>query len=642
MGHMKKWATAVAAIVVLVATLVVGSTPATALVAGGVVRSSAMYDGPAQGFSRIEAPIRITDDGGDLTSGSNYYMATEWRFISAGRGYMGLQNRKGVHWLNFSIWEADGWVQLNSSADCRDFTHEGSGVQCDMRFDWREGVTYTLDLRNNGGDRWRVSVVNESTGARTDLAEIIGPSNTGGIDPASIKGFVEEFSQGSEQLTSCSDAQPFAAVRYPVVADGTSPRWVDAETYGNCGHLASQVCDGLTCWVAMNGGDFGADRPPLKELTEIKHTSSGNCLHIDGTNVETAQCDRSASQRWEPFALDNGFALRNVETEKCLDVTASSSDDGANVVSWTCSGNPNQTFNWNGSALVAAHSDKCLEVTQNSGSPGANVQQATCDGGNSQKFNSPDEPGGGQDLFEMVARGTTGTERVGLQVDGVTLHTWTLSTTSTRYTHSVSAGEYGQVRIVYSNDGRHDGVDRNVNVSEVKLDGTSYRTEDLKSKGTWNGSDCDEGFRNKPWLHCNGWFEVISSGSPPPSSVAVEFQARGTAGSEQLTLEINGAEVGQATLTTSLRTYTFDVPTNRFANGEPTGAGNVVRVRFDNDGRDSSGADRNVYFEFFEYDGRRLDPTSLKSRGTWNGSDCGEGFRNKPWLHCNGWFELWG
>ncbi|MEV4109862.1 RICIN domain-containing protein [Nonomuraea sp. NPDC049695] len=83
------------------------------------------------------------------------------------------------------------------------------------------------------------------------------------------------------------------------------------------------------------------------------------------------------------------MTLVNQQSGKCLDVSASSTADGAPVRQWTCTGGAqNQQFTlrrvtYGGSdsrdhQLVARHSGECVDVSTISTAPGAPVHQWTC------------------------------------------------------------------------------------------------------------------------------------------------------------------------------------------------------------------------------------------------------------------------
>jgi hypothetical protein len=112
------------------------------------------------------------------------------------------------------------------------------------------------------------------------------------------------------------------------------------------------------------------------------------------------------------------------------------------------------------------------------------------------------------------ARGNEGTESFALQVDEVTVQTWNdVSTTDTAYTLSVAGTVTAdQIRVVFLND-QYDpaaGIDRNLIVDNIVVDGVQYQTEgdQVYSTGTWQAEDgFTDGFRNSETLHGNGYFQ---------------------------------------------------------------------------------------------------------------------------------------
>jgi phospholipase C len=93
------------------------------------------------------------------------------------------------------------------------------------------------------------------------------------------------------------------------------------------------------------------------------------------------------------------YALRNVATGKCVDVSSSSLADAANVQLYDCNGTHAQHFYFRdaGSGNYSLHnvnSDKCLDVTLASQSGGASVIQYHCTGGANQTWHVNDVGGG--------------------------------------------------------------------------------------------------------------------------------------------------------------------------------------------------------------------------------------------------------
>lgn len=239
--------------------------------------------------------------------------------------------------------------------------------------------------------------------------------------------------------------------------------------------------------------------------------------------------------------------------------------------------------------------------------------------------------------FSVVATGSAGDELVGVVINDEVWSTFELDTDFYIYTLRVPKPPYDSFYFVFANDGLSDsGVDRNVYVESFALDNTYIDPRDLESLGNWNGTDCGQGYRNSPWLHCNGWFNILSGGDEPPpppppeDGIVAAFVGQGTTGSEQVGFEINGDVVASWELSTTDERYEVILP------DLPIDSAKVV---FLNDAVTEAG-DRNVRIESIELDGTSYNPRDLESKGSYNGTDCGIGFRNSNWLHCNGWFDL--
>ncbi len=96
--------------------------------------------------------------------------------------------------------------------------------------------------------------------------------------------------------------------------------------------------------------------------------------------------------RWNLVTLNNGyFKIVNVQTGKVLDVTGSSTANGAKVIQWGSNGGNNQQWKLvslgNGEfSIEARHSGKVLDVEGAGTGEGAQVLQWTWHGGDNQRF----------------------------------------------------------------------------------------------------------------------------------------------------------------------------------------------------------------------------------------------------------------
>ena len=136
-------------------------------------------------------------------------------------------------------------------------------------------------------------------------------------------------------------------------------------------------------------------------------------------------------------------------------------------------------------------------------------------------------PGTGSTITVRAA-GTTGAEAMQLQIDGTVVQSWTdVGTTLQDYTfvanQTVSAD---QIRVAFTNDlwDPDNGIDRNLVVGFVSIDGTIYQTEDpsVYSTATWLPSDgITPGYRQSDTLHANGYFQY-SAGTGNPGVIGVQ------------------------------------------------------------------------------------------------------------------------
>ncbi|WP_246744201.1 DUF3472 domain-containing protein [Bartonella grahamii] len=117
------------------------SKPSYAVFAGKVV--TMQHEWPHNmSFDTFSFFQQITYDGGPH---SIYFWGNEFHFKNGKSGYIGLFNR-GTRTIHFSIQKATGW----KSEKCKHFTHEGSGVRCEIEFPWKIGTRYRLDVSKNG------------------------------------------------------------------------------------------------------------------------------------------------------------------------------------------------------------------------------------------------------------------------------------------------------------------------------------------------------------------------------------------------------------------------------------------------------------------------------------------------------------
>ncbi|HEY5806568.1 MAG TPA: endo-1,4-beta-xylanase [Povalibacter sp.] len=217
----------------------------------------------------------------------------------------------------------------------------------------------------------------------------------------------------------------------------------------------------------------------------------------------------------------------------------------------------------------------------------------------------------GSNTIVVRARGTAGGESISLRVNNSNVATWTLTTSLQNY--SASTTLTGNVTVAFTND----ATGRDVQVDYIVVNGQTRQSENQTSNtGLYANGSCGGG-SNSEWMHCNG---AIAYGelSSPGNSIVV--RARGTAGTESVSLRVNNTNVATWTMTTALQNYT--------ASTSLTGA---IAVAFTND---TTGRDVQVDYIIVNGATRQAEAQSSNTGVYANGS-CGSGSFSE-WMHCNG------
>ena len=103
------------------------------------------------------------------------------------------------------------------------------------------------------------------------------------------------------------------------------------------------------------------------------------------------------------------------------------------------------------------------------------------------------------------AKGVAGTESINLEVNGVIIQTWTLTTAYTDYT--VMANVNGKIRVNYTNDAT--GLDAQVDY--IVVAGTTYQAEDQVLNTAFYANGSCGGGSNSEMMHCNGYIEFVTN-----------------------------------------------------------------------------------------------------------------------------------
>ena len=254
--------------------------------------------------------------------------------------------------------------------------------------------------------------------------------------------------------------------------------------------------------------------------------------------------------------------------------------------------------------------------------------------------------GAAASTVQIRAAGRTGEELIQLQVAGQTVATFnnvagnysTGQFVTLSYT-SPTAIPLSQIRVAYTNDGNSStGVDRNLRVDAVTLDGIRYETEgpNVFSTGTYvTGQGRVLGKLQTEYLHLNGYFQYGATGS------VIEIRAAGRTGEEQMQLQLAGTTVA-----------TFSNVAGNYSSGQfqsfvylhpTTVALRDLRVAYVNDGNSATGVDRNLRVDGVTLDGvfNQAEAANVFSTGTYI-PEVGRvpGLWQSEYLHSNGYFQF--
>ncbi|KAA1260984.1 Soluble aldose sugar dehydrogenase YliI precursor [Rubripirellula obstinata] len=253
----------------------------------------------------------------------------------------------------------------------------------------------------------------------------------------------------------------------------------------------------------------------------------------------------------------------------------------------------------------------------------------------------------GQLAIEIFAAGSTGNELMELEVNGQIVDTWFVLGTDAEndqfypYVVDIDGVDVDDIRINFVNDlyDPANGIDRNLRVDRIVVDGTTFQTEapSVFGTGIWDGQAISSGNLRSEYLNSNGYFQFSDNGGTPggANGSLIEVSLRGQSGGESAQLIVDGS-VLQTFNDLSTNTNIFSVQ----ADGDVTA--DRVRIAFTNDQYTPGGFDRNLEVDFIRIDGQTFEteaPTTF-STGTWLQADGVQpGFRQSEVLHTNGYFQ---
>jgi len=126
--------------------------------------------------------------------------------------------------------------------------------------------------------------------------------------------------------------------------------------------------------------------------------ASNKCLDVaaagtaDGARIQLWSCNGTGAQSYRTQDAGGGFVtLVNTGSNKCVDVAGAGTADGIGIQLWTCNGTNAQRFRLQDAgsgfaSIVNAGSGKCLGVESSSTSDGAGIKQWSCANSPSQQW----------------------------------------------------------------------------------------------------------------------------------------------------------------------------------------------------------------------------------------------------------------
>ena len=392
-------------------------SPAYAVIAGGMTANHYYYPASTTanadglyGYNALDASIRVTHEPGN--NGNTYYASQFFWTINVNQGgYTGIQqNSKKTKTVLFSIFGQTYNASVDKSGPvsggvCQGFGGEGTGTQCLFTTKgtetpaWKEGAKYTFHVKYAGkttipageadaGENylWQASITDTSTGTTTVIGTIHSPA-ANGLLQAVVPQFVENFTQGSQQYSSCSQVPPTTAVfdapiMYDPANNAVQTNNASTQVYGDCASVASSMINPDHTAITTINQPVGAS---FIARNRVQHycadTLGGNHM---GLNI----CAGNRSSSWaianQLLANDVYNRLNLVDRSVCLQANGSSA-----VLAATCAADSSQEWLYmpGSEAWFNVGSGQCLNAAGDAGQ-NSTVNLADCNSSNYQQWTS--------------------------------------------------------------------------------------------------------------------------------------------------------------------------------------------------------------------------------------------------------------
>ncbi|MFK7767458.1 MAG: carbohydrate-binding domain-containing protein [Mariniblastus sp.] len=261
-------------------------------------------------------------------------------------------------------------------------------------------------------------------------------------------------------------------------------------------------------------------------------------------------------------------------------------------------------------------------------------------------------------VVTVAASGDMGGEFFDLQINGESEGSFRVTQEYAEFRVDVpSTVTADQVRVVFTGDlyRPESGIDQNLNVDFIKIDGRKFETEaaNTYASGVWDSvtGTITEGFFQTEKLSSNGYFQFGDFPASTYDSTIIEIDARGTGGDgERIDLQINGVTVESFILSDNPLTGGFDGPDQFVYEADGIVTADDIRIAFNNDDMYEtffkgtvSVVDRNLTVQSITVAGQKYntDSDTVFSVGVWDNEAGapGSGFGQGNTLHTNGYFQ---
>jgi len=339
--------------------LSMSASPAFAVIAGGMVSNTYHFPSNANGYNSVSASIQVTDEPG--ANGNTFY-AHQFYLVGDpnGGGYTGIQQGSNSTKIAiFSIWNVS--YTSSEGSNCRSFGGEGTGVTCQINYAWSVGVNYTFSVAQiatnagTGNSTWRATVTNTRTGVSTTIGDIYVPTSYGKLQPVAAQ-FVENFTQGTQQYSSCSQVPATTVAFRSPLMDGVPVTSASTTTYGDCASIARSECStNNTCIATINqNGIVGTN---FLAQNAVNHYCADTLA--GGTSLGLYTCAQGQNNANQILSIDASNRLFLSNRSLCLQANGSNA-----VLATTCTGGDNQAWLYmpNSKAFLNVGANQCLNA----------------------------------------------------------------------------------------------------------------------------------------------------------------------------------------------------------------------------------------------------------------------------------------